>query len=88
MSSITNKRYGKQDCMIYFGDLVKSCDALAYRPLPNGQIPSGVGYEVQIAINEGKPIIELPSSYHQKTLESRKLNYEDTVVWLSELGQR
>lgn len=88
LSSITNKRYGQQDCMNFFGDLIKTCDAFAFRPLPNGQIPSGVAFELEVALKKGLPIIELPSDYIKKDYEKRTLNHGETIVWLSELGQR
>lgn len=46
--------------MKYADELITKCDALAFRRLPDGRIPAGVGYEVILAQNWRLPVIELP----------------------------
>jgi len=69
--------------MQYFLNLVSSCDALAFRSLPSLEIPSGVAVEIQQALDLDKPVIELPSRF-----QKRRLNHEDTVDYLKEVGNR
>jgi hypothetical protein len=52
--------------MAYFASVVRTCDALAFRGLPDGSVPSGVAKEIQWA--EDKPIIELPGRVLRRTL--------------------
>lgn len=54
-----DERY-KVEGMAMFEALVKSCDGLAFRAFPEGQISAGVGKEIQWAQEAGLPIIELP----------------------------
>jgi hypothetical protein len=72
----------KNHGMGFFKDIVKGCDALAFRGLPGGKIPAGVAFEIQIAKEAGLPIIELPCSLMQRTL-----NVEQTREALMELGR-
>jgi len=72
--------------MNYFYDLVKTCDALAFRALPDGSIPAGVGGELSNLIFKGAfsiPVIELPSG-----IKRRVLTVEQTREYLEEVGQR
>ena len=69
--------------MEYFTGLVDSCDAVAFRALPDGAIPAGVAKEVERAVSEGKPVIELPSC-----ILRRVLTVEQTREYLKEIGQR
>jgi len=69
--------------MVYFYDLVRSCDAVAFRALPTMEIPAGVYGEVTEAIKEGKLIIELPSR-----ILTRGIDVETTREYLKECGQR
>ena len=66
-----------------FKPLVLSCEALAFRALPDGSIPSGVAQEIQWAVQAGLPVIELPSAVNRRTL-----TIEQTREYLSEIGQR
>jgi len=69
--------------MEYFTSLVDKCDAVAFRPLIDGSITSRVVTEVQHAIKNSMPIIELPN------LDSRRfLSLDDTRLMLQYLGQR
>jgi hypothetical protein len=69
--------------MAYYKNLVKGCDALAFRGLSDSMITAGVAGEIQTARDSNKPIIELPSSVLQ-----RYLTVEQTVEYLMESGQR
>jgi len=66
--------------MEYFYSLVKQCDALAFRALPDGSIPAGVGGELN---NLSIPVIELPSG-----ISRRVLTVDQTREYLKEIGQR
>ena len=72
---------GKENVMIYFEGIVITCDVLAFRPLPDGSIPSGVAAEVRIALKWGIPVIELPCS-----IETRCMDYPKTKQYLTEIG--
>jgi hypothetical protein len=69
--------------MNYFTELVGSCDALAFRSLPDGAIPSGVAKELKHAQSLGYPIIELPSM-----VSTRIMDVEQTREYLHEIGER
>ena len=69
--------------MSYFCDLVRSCDALAFRAHPDGSIGAGMMAEIKAAQDDGKPVIELPHS-----LSRRYLTVEQTREYLREAGQR
>jgi hypothetical protein len=73
--------YGKQNVMDYFKSVVRFCDVVAFRAIPNGDILSGVSAELEEAIEEEIPIIELPCS-----LQSRMMDYPETKQYLIELG--
>lgn len=66
-----------------FKPIVKECDVLAFRGLPDGTIPSGVAQEIQWAIDAGLPVIELPSAVNRRTL-----TLQQTRDYLAEIGQR
>ena len=66
--------------MDYFYKLVAQCDAIAFRALPDGAIPAGIGGEIA---NLGIPVIELPSG-----IKRRVLTVEQTREYLKEVGQR
>jgi hypothetical protein len=72
----------KEFGMDYFLNIVKSCDLLIFRPLPNGDIPAGVYKEIQAARDNNISILELPSFY------KRKLSIENTRNYLKEIGFR
>ena len=69
--------------MDYFTKLVKDCDAVAFRALPDGTIPAGVAKEIEKAMTDGKPVFELPSC-----VSRRVLTVEQTREYLKEIGQR
>jgi hypothetical protein len=73
--------FGKERAMQYFINLINTCDALAFRSLPNGTILSGVAKEIEEAQEMGIPIIELPCN-----LKNRMLDYPDTKEYLREIG--
>ena len=54
------KSEGSSEVMEYFYDRVRSCDAFAFRALPDGSMPAGVGGELNVATEQKMPIIELP----------------------------
>jgi hypothetical protein len=68
--------------MKIFFDLVKTCDVLAFRPTPFGKITAGVASEIQVAKDNGKLIIELP------TFIGRNMSVDATREYLAEVGQR
>lgn len=75
------KIHGWEKVMEYFEDVVLECDVVAFRSLPNGDILSGVAYEVAAAIDNEIPVIELPCS-----IDSRSMDYPETKQYLIELG--
>lgn len=75
--------YGKDNTMDYFKKLIDECDAVIFRAHIDGKIPSGVGFEINYAMEKGLPVLELP------TLISNKfLSLEDTRYYLQLLGNR
>lgn len=71
------------DVMEYFLQLVATCDAVAFRALPNGKIPAGVLKEVKFAYEKNKPVMELPVN-----IGLREMTVEQTRAYLTEVGQR
>lgn len=68
--------------MVYFENLVKSCDIIAFRGCVNGKIGAGVFKEIEVANELGLPVIELPS------LLDRQMTVSETRLMLQELGVR
>lgn len=69
--------------MDYFEFVVKACDALAFRALPDGRIPAGVAQEIEWMLECKNPVIELPSG-----MISRRIDVDETREYLRELGHR
>lgn len=69
--------------MEYFLRIVETCDALAFRSLPDLRISSGVAAEIGRARKLGLPIFELPNCVKGRTMTS-----EETVEYLEDVGQR
>ena len=71
--------------MNYFVELVRSCDACAFRAYPDGSIGAGVHKEIMAADDPDMPmpVFELPWG-----LNRRGLSVDDTREWLHELGER
>jgi len=69
--------------MDYFTDLVKACNALAFRGFAAGEIPAGIHREIEAAQVMDLPIIELPSS-----IRRRVLNVDMTRAYLHESGRK
>lgn len=69
--------------MEFFRSIVANADALAFRALPDGSIPAGVATEIQMAIDLGKPVFELPSCVLR-----RSLSVDVTRQYLKEVGSR
>jgi len=69
--------------MDVFTSAVKDCDALAFRSFQDGKISAGVKKEIDAAIENGKPVFELPT-----ITSSRILSVEDTREYLKLLGHR
>ncbi len=67
--------------MSYFTDIVKECDGIAFRALPDGRITAGVCSEIMA--NGDRPLIELPGG-----LLSRGMSWDETKEYLREVGQR
>jgi hypothetical protein len=72
----------KKEGMAWFEGVVKGCDFLAFRSLPNGDIGSGVGMEIKWAQEKDVPIIELPSLALR-----RVLTHAETRAYMRELGR-
>ena len=62
----------KNDGMKHFTDIVKSCNCVVFRALPNGKITAGVFQEIKVAKDNHIPVIKLPS------LINRKLSVKQT----------
>ena len=62
-------KFGGDKVMDYFKLIVEDCELVAFRSMPNGEILSGVGVEVEHAININIPVIELPSNITRRTLD-------------------
>lgn len=75
------EKHGNDNIMNYFSDLVIKSDCLVFRSFPDGKIPSGIVAEIKTAIDNNKPVFELPCS-----LSSRFLNREQTKQYLLENG--
>lgn len=75
------KHNSKEKVMEYFANIVQTCDAIAFRALPDGRILSGCAVELERAILINIPIIELP-----RLLESRFITYPETKEYLTEIG--
>lgn len=73
----------KLEGMKYFERFPKECDLVAFRSLPDGRIPAGVGKEIRGFQNENKSVIELPSC-----LVKRIISVEETREYLCEIGKR
>lgn len=69
--------------MSCFLEVVRGCDILFFRALPDGSIPAGVAKEIDEAQCQGIPVVELPSA-----ISRRYLNVEQTRVYLQEVGFR
>lgn len=79
------KAAGDENYMSYFTNLIRCCDALAFRALPDGQIPAGVAKEIGDAEALGLPVFELPSYC---TPGGRVMSLENTRRYLKEIGAR
>lgn len=66
-----------------FLPLVETCDALAYRGVPDGRLPGGVWMEATHADKLNIPIIELPYG-----LAWRGMTTDQSREYLRETGQR
>jgi len=69
--------------MDYFKDLVKESNVVFFRSFFDGSIGQGVYKEINWAIEEGKPIFEMP-----RRIKNRELSIEDTREVLLECGRR
>lgn len=72
-----------KDYMYVFTDIVKTCDALAYRSFVDLKISAGVMKEIETAVDLKLPVFELPTITIQ-----RRLSVDETRQYLSYLGQR
>ena len=73
--------FGRENCMNFFKPIIDQCDIVAFRGLPNGDILSGIGFEINYAKEIGLEVIELPCN-----LNKRMLDYSTTKQTLIELG--
>lgn len=62
---------------------IDQCDALAFRGIAGGPLPSGVYKEIELAMERNMPIFELPT-FSCRTI----LDLEATRLFLKEIGQR
>jgi len=74
----------REEGMAAFQALVEACGCLAYRALPDGRIPAGIGKEIVWAIQKGMPVFELPRGF----LDDRIMSVESTRSYLYECGSR
>jgi hypothetical protein len=72
----------KSSGMLYFLNIVKSCNLLVFRGLPNKKIPSGVFKEIKTANESNIPVLEIPC------YTEREMSIEDTRNYLREVGYR
>lgn len=75
------EEHGKEHTMDYFKKLIDQCDVIAFRANPDGNILSGISYEVKYAVEKDKMVIELPSSLYE-----RMWDYPRTKRYLIEIG--
>jgi len=79
-----HQRQYEKHGMAYFTDqLIHTCNALAFRALPSGELPAGVATEVKAALDADLPIIELPNMSLRTFL-----SVDSTRIYLAECGQR
>ncbi len=69
--------------IIYFTELAKGCDALAFRALLTGAIGAGISAEIEAVRAAGIPVFELPTG-----IKKRAISVENTREYLHESGQR
>lgn len=69
--------------MKFWVDLAMTCDAVAFRALPDGRIPAGIWKEVNAHIKANRTVIELPSRFI-----GRQMTVDETREYLRESGQR
>ena len=77
------KAAGDENYMEYFRELMRGCEALAFRALPDARIPAGVFKEIQFAHDAAMLVFELPSG-----VLSREMSVPATREYLREIGQR
>lgn len=70
---------------LVFGAIVRGCDILAYKPVPDGRISSGVALEIDAAKRAGIPVICLPND--SEILRNR-MTGEETRALLRDTGTR
>ena len=76
------KLHGKENVMTFFEKLIlEHCSVVAFRALPNGDILSGVASEVDVALKNYIPVIELP-----RRIKERSMDYPSTKRYLIESG--
>jgi len=73
----------KEQGMDYAQVLLDRCYCIAFRGLPDGNIPCGVYTEIEMAEEREMPCFELPSR-----IRLRELSYPETVEYLMEVGER
>lgn len=62
------KAKGENVMETVFKPLVKSSDIMFFRGLPSGDIPAGVGKEIEWAKEASLPVLEIPSMTASRTL--------------------
>ena len=75
--------YNKKGMDYFIEDILPYCDGCAFRALPDGSIPAGVGKEVKEMIRAAKPVIELPNFALRNWMD-----VADTRMYLHECGER
>jgi hypothetical protein len=73
----------EREGMKYFEKLVREADVVFFRAFSDGSIGAGIANETRWAIEDNKPVFEMP-----RRLESRCLSVEDTREILLESGRR
>lgn len=72
----------REEGMDWFFGVVRGSDVLVFRALPGGDIPAGIAGEIEVAREEGIPVLQLPSH------TAKVLSVEETRNYLKEVGQR
>lgn len=68
-----------------FGQMVRDCDILAYRALPDGKISGGVILEIKEAQKNEKPVICLPN---RTEILTKAMSGPETRAYLMDIGKR
>ena len=83
ITNLTTQTAVEYGGMSVFEPIVKSSEALFFRPFPNDKIGAGVAKEINWARESGIPVFELAGSMDKRTMDVKQ-----TRAMLKKLGQR